>query len=145
MATFDKVPVVIQAIEDDGYHLLCEVKIGRKKLIALIDTGASKTVTSESLLAKSKSISLSDTVAASAKGMGTEDLQPQVAIIKKLQIGKQTLSNLTVGVLSFSHIELVYQQLGIKPFDLIIGGDILVKLKAVINYNKSFMKLAKLG
>lgn len=136
-----KIPITIENIDGDGFHLFMEIKIGRKKLRALIDTGASKSVIGKETLRKLKGVEAVSESDSQAKGIGEQMLDTTIARIKKLKIGSAELKNLHVGVLDLRHIRNTYKSIGITPFTVIIGGDVLAHFGAVINYKKSWIQI----
>lgn len=136
-----KIPITIENIDGDGFHIFIEVRIGRKKIRALLDTGASKSVIGEKSLLKLKGVEAIRESESQAKGIGEEMLDTTIAIIKKLKIGTCELRNLHVGVLDLSHIRSTYKSIGVTPFTMILGGDVLAHFGAVINYKKSWLKI----
>jgi hypothetical protein len=58
------------------------------------------------------------------------------AIIENIRIGDLLISNLEVAVLDLSTINIAYRQLNHPEVLGVLGGDILMKYKAVINYGK---------
>ncbi len=136
-----RIPITIDNIDGDGFHIFMEVHIGKKKLRALIDTGASKSVLGKDILSALKKVKLMSESESQAKGIGEQMLDTTVAKIKKLKLGRLEIENLYVGVLDLSHITMTYQTIGVEPFDMILGGDILEHFNAVINYKKGWLKL----
>ncbi len=141
MAKSTRIPIVIENLEGDGYHIYIEVRVGKKKLKALIDTGASKTVLDRSLAAGIKKINLVDVELTQAKGLGEGMLDTSIARIPKLRIGRMTIEDHYVGLIDLAPIQETYRSLGLEPFDMILGGDILRTHEAIISYRKRWMKL----
>lgn len=138
-----RVPITIENIDGDGFHIFTEIQIGKKTLRALIDTGASKSVMGKKLVGKLKNLEVVSSGESQAKGIGEEMLDSTIARIKKIHLGELEMKNLHVGVLDLSHITKTYKLMGIEPFAMIIGGDILSHFDAVINYKKCWMKLSE--
>jgi len=136
-----KIPITIDNIDGDGFHIFMELHIGKSKLRALIDTGASKSVLGKAILPSLKNVKLVSESESQAKGIGEQMLDSTVAKIKKLKIGRLEIEDLYVGVLDLDHITTTYQTIGVEPFDMIVGGDILEHFEAIINYGKSYLKL----
>lgn len=141
MAKIYKTPIIVEHIDGDGFHIFTEVKIGRKRYRALIDTGASKSVFDISASAAVKKLVKVEDVSTEAQGLGTTGMETAVACLAKMKIGDLEVKSLYLGLLDLSHITSMYQNLGIEPFALIIGGDILQEYEAVINYRKGTLTL----
>ena len=143
MAKTTRVPVTIENIDGDGYHIFTTVIIERQPFRALIDTGASKTVISSEVAARLNEAEVLGQQDSTAKGIGNEEVTTGLLLVKKIRLGKIKLENLIVGQIEFGHITSAYSQLGIPPFEVIIGGDMLRHFKAVISYEKEWLKLRK--
>ncbi|MBI1222127.1 MAG: hypothetical protein GC180_05940 [Bacteroidetes bacterium] len=138
-----RIPITVESIDGDGYHIFTSLYIGKVKLRALIDTGASKSVLGKDAIDILKKVELISESSSQAKGIGEQMLETTVAKVKKLRIGSFELKDIYTGVLDLSHITQTYQSIGVKPFDMILGGDILDHFQAVINYKKSWLKLRR--
>ena len=134
------VPLLILQIENDGMHLLMKTKINNKIAKLIVDTGASRTVLDKNRIhrfVKHKNFEKQEAISA---GLGTANMESHVVEIKKLEIGhpgnKLKLENLKLVILDLSHVNNSYAQIGMKEIDGVLGGDILMKYKAVIDYGK---------
>ncbi|MDT3402462.1 retropepsin-like aspartic protease [Mucilaginibacter terrae] len=135
------IPLQVIDMQGDGYHLLVNVKIGRKKYNVVLDTGASKTVFDHELLAKAnKSIVMEATHRLSA-GLGTLSMESFTAVVPVFNIGRLELPDFEVAVLDLSTINQAYAQLNHPEVLGVLGGDILMQYKAVIDYGKKRLKL----
>ncbi len=137
------IPLQIIDLHDDGYHPLVEVILFGKTFIVVLDTGASKTAFDQAMLAQvseTTSILESDRL---STGLGTNTMQSFTAIISGMQIGDITVADFEVAVLDLSSINIAYGQMGHPQVLGVLGGDILMQYKAVIDYGKQVMKLKK--
>jgi hypothetical protein len=135
------IPLHTIDLQDDGYHLLVEVKIGRKRYKLVLDTGASKTVFDQTMLAQAHTnVNVQSTDRLSA-GLGTLTMQSFTAVLPELKIGRLKLSDFVVAVLDLSTINQAYAQLNHPQVLGVLGGDILMRYNAVIDYGKQKMSL----
>ncbi|MDN3583780.1 retropepsin-like aspartic protease [Mucilaginibacter flavus] len=137
------VPLQIIDLHDDGYHPLVEVILFGKTFIMVLDTGASKTAFDQAILAEAStatSITASDRL---STGLGTNNMESFTATIKGMRIGKFKIDAFEVAVLDLSTINVAYSQMGHPQVLGVLGGDILMKYKAVIDYGKQVMKLTR--
>lgn len=135
------VPLQILRIENDGMHLLAKTKINNKVARLVVDTGASRTVLDKNRIhrfVKEKEFVKHEAV---STGLGTNTMESHIAEIRKFQIGKVTLADIVFVLLDLSHVNQSYSQIGMKEIDGVLGGDILMKYKAVIDYGKRKMIL----
>lgn len=137
-----KINIILQQVSD-GFHIFCNVKLGKNNCRALIDTGASKSVLSKSFKEK---LNLEEFVIPNDNQIsGIHPGQTDISFVKieNLSFGKFTICDFITGIIDLEHINEQYKILGIKPFDLIIGGDILAETNAVIDYKNKTLVLTK--
>ena len=58
-----------------------------------------------------------------------------------IELGRAKVFNLYCGLIDLEHVGETYKAMGLKPFDVIIGGDILKLLNAEISYKEDYIKL----
>ena len=116
-----------------SYHIATHVKIGRRKLRMIIDTGASQTLISSSLAEKLELETTLPEIDNITVGIGEGSLTPQFTSLPSCKIGDIRIENLTCLVLPMDHINETYKTIGQKPIDGIIGNDILLLLKSMID------------
>ncbi|WP_184542629.1 retropepsin-like aspartic protease [Mucilaginibacter sp. FT3.2] len=137
------IPLQIIDLHDDGFHPLIEVILFGKAFIMVLDTGASKTAFDQTMLAEASqttSILASDRL---STGLGTNTMESFTATIKGMRIGSFKVAAFEVAVLDLSTINIAYSQMGHPQVLGVLGGDILMKYKAVIDYGKQVIKLKK--
>jgi len=114
-------------------HLLLKAKINGIEGHFILDTGASNScvgfdgVNHFTLLAAD-----SDTKAAGAGGIG---MLTQTSVKNTLKLGRWSTKKLALVIFDMSHVNQALQQYKAKPVHGIIGADILIKGKAIIDYN----------
>lgn len=138
-----KIPIEPIKIDDDGYHLFIECLINKKKARLLIDTGASKTVFDlnriDSFFEKKKQKrKMKDKL---STGLGTSTMQSKSMRLDEFDISGITYWNFNAILLNMEHVNKSYTSLKIQPIDGVLGSDILMSHKAVINYGKKLLKL----
>jgi predicted aspartyl protease len=135
------IPLQVIDMEQDGFHPLISVTLFGKPFTLVLDTGASKTAFDETMIrAEGLETTLSDAL---STGLGTNSMVSSTAIIHDLQIGSLLVDEFEAAVLDLSMINIAYAHLG-HPIVLgVLGGDILMKYKAVINYGKKTLVLIK--
>jgi predicted aspartyl protease len=135
------VPLQIIDLHEDGFHPLVNVTLFGKPFILVLDTGASKTAFDQSMLTQANSetnITISDRL---STGLGTNSMTSSTAMIHNLYIGDLLIEAFEVAVLDLSTINIAYAQLGHPQVLGVLGGDILMKYKAVIDYGKQVVVL----
>lgn len=139
-----KLPITFQQLEGDGFHIFTEIRVFNDTFFALIDTGASKTVFSDKVIKMYPSLEMMDVNDNLAAGIGEDKISAKMALFPELYLGKAKLSNFYCGIIDFSHVHAAYETMGLIPFDVIIGGDILHALQAEISYKQAFLKIQPL-
>jgi predicted aspartyl protease len=135
------VPLIIIDLHQDGFHPLVEISVFGKPFLVVLDTGASKTAFDHALLIQANSgmdIIVSDHL---STGLGTNSMASSTAIIHNLYIGSLLVTEFEIAVLDLSTINNAYRQLGHPEVLGVLGGDILMKYKAVIDYGKQTLIL----
>lgn len=109
----------------------------------VLDTGASKTAFDQTMLSEANetmNILASDKL---STGLGTNTMESFTATVSDLYIGDLPIAEFEVAVLDLSTINVAYGQMGYPQVLGVLGGDILMKYKAVIDYGKRVLKLRK--
>ena len=137
------IPLQIIDLHDDGFHPLLEVTLFDKAFIVVLDTGASKTAFDRTVLFEANetmAVLASDRL---STGLGTNTMESFTAVISGMLIGDMPIADFEVAVLDLSTINIAYSQMGHPQVLGVLGGDILMKYKAVIDYGKQVLKLKK--
>jgi predicted aspartyl protease len=137
------VPLQIIDLHQDGFHPLLNIKVFGKPFIVVLDTGASKTAFDKTMLLmayQNAIVTISDRL---STGLGTNNMESSTAIITDMCIGKLLINEFEVAVLDLSTINNAYSQLGHPEVLGVLGGDILMKYKAVIDYGKGKLFLRR--
>lgn len=135
------IPFNILSIDNEGFHLLIKLKINNKNANFIIDTGASKTVMDKTRIGnyvKEKEFGMHDKL---SSGLGTNTMESHFTIIKKMKIGEIEILKYNTVLLDLSHVNSSYEQVGLKPIEGVLGSDILLQYKAVIDYERKILKL----
>ncbi|MCO4819527.1 MAG: clan AA aspartic protease [Bacteroidetes bacterium] len=130
------VPIQVVHLGEEGTHIFCKAKVNGVKARVLIDTGASKTVLSKSFaltLKGLKEVSVSDN---STSGIGPESVEATFVRLRSLRFKSLKIKKLVVGTIDVSHVDAMYDTLNVKPFDMILGGEVLESYNVVIDYKK---------
>jgi len=136
-----KIPLQIIDLHEDGYHPLVEITIYGKPYILVLDTGASKTAFDHTMLLQSGDGALIKSSDRLSTGLGTNTMISSTALINEMYIGDLHISEFEVAVLDLSSINIAYRQLNHPEVLGVLGGDILMKYKAVIDYGEQLLSL----
>lgn len=136
------IPLKLLNLQDDGFHLLVEVVVFKEKHFAVLDTGASRSVFDKLLIERhlAETLHVSEEINAATLFTTTTTIQ---ATIPEVKIGPLKIKNYETVAFDLQSVTETYQQFGHPPIIGIIGGDILMRYKAVINYKKLVLRLCK--
>ena len=113
-------------------HLLIKAKINGVKGNFILDTGASSScVGFESIELFQLKAGKSKT---KASGAGATGMFTQLAKNNTLQLGRWKSEDFDLVIFDLSHVNLALQQHKAKPVHGIIGADVLLQGKAIIDY-----------
>ena len=127
-------------MQDEGFHLLVEIFAFGQKLLAVVDTGASRSVFDQSFMKENvKDLQYSKESQATTLFATSNTFQ---AVIPELKIGRLRLLNYLTIALDLQTVNEAYEDLGHPRIIAILGSDLLLKHKAVINYNIMKLRLA---
>ncbi|MBU1370153.1 MAG: retroviral-like aspartic protease family protein [Bacteroidetes bacterium] len=135
-----ELPFQLISIEGDGYHIMVNGKINGLDARFLVDTGASRTVfdiegikkfVPEPEFLENEKLST---------GLGTNEMPSMVVEIDKLSFGEAFIEYYTAIAIDLKHVHFSYQNLGLPPIDGVLGGDLLVRFRSVINYKTRKIK-----
>ncbi len=136
-----KIPIQIIELEPDNYHIIISgTFIDERTENWVIDTGASKTVFDKNL-DKYYSVLEGESDEIHTAVIGEQPQEILLAILKPLQMGRLNIENLKVALLDFSHINNLYSNTTDLKICGLIGGDFLMKYRAVIDYKKQVLIL----
>lgn len=134
-------PLELHQIEAGNYHIFIYVKVGRNKVRLLLDTGASKTAFDSTQMQKLIHSTHPDVQEMHSVGLGSSHVETQLKKLNSMRFGELKLQHVEVAVLDISHVNQAYQMMGIPEIAGVLGSDILVLLKAVINLEKKTLSL----
>ena len=119
------VPLILINLQDDGFHLLVEIVVFGQKLLAVVDTGASRSVFDKTFIEiHIKGLESTEETHATTLFTTSSTLQ---ATIPKLKIGRLMIKDYEVVCLDLEAVNQAYEGLGHPPIIAIIGGDLLLK------------------
>lgn len=120
-------------IEKDGFHLLVNVQINETNHKMVLDTGASKSVLDLNWVQNylKKPVEFEDE---SSVGLGGDNLRSFSTIMDCIKVGGLELKTEKIAVIDLGYVIESYKGLGLPEIKGILGGDILKKYGATIDY-----------
>ena len=141
MRRYIEVPIQLIDIEGEGFHIMVKGLIHGKEANFLIDTGASRSVFDLTrILEFIDNLNFEKKEGLSA-GVGSSDLESAAFIINSLAIGGFEINDYQAVGLDLGNVHEMYDKLNLPRIDGIIGGDLLKRYKAVINYRSKRLRL----
>ena len=145
MRRYIEVTLQLLDIEGEGFHIMVQGMIHGKEARFLIDTGASRSVFDP----KTISTFIDDLVFEKKEGMtagvGSTNLESATFKIDAFSIGELEINNYEAVALDLENIHEMYGKLHLPRIDGIIGGDLLRRYRAVINYRCKKMRITPLS
>ena len=125
-------------IEEDGYHILIDAVINGGIARLLLDTGASRTVFDEERIKAflGKENHSFEKIDKLSTGLGTNTMESHSVILNEFRLGETIFKDYHAVVLNMEHVNQSYVMIGHKPIDGVLGGDLLQKLKVVVDYRQ---------
>lgn len=129
-----QIPIQLLDIEGEGFHVLVKGKINGLEANFLIDTGASRSVFDPHVITRFIDSPSFEKKTGITAGVGGNDLESSTFTINTLSFGDIDIHHYEAVALDLENIHETYQKLGLPAIDGIIGGDLLYRLKATLNY-----------
>ncbi len=130
------VKILLTELDKGGYHLFLNLKINGKRCRFLIDTGASKSVIDKGYFIKNIGSKSLKTIKQETTGLHSSVPESYFGVIKELEVGKQKVKNYSIAAVDLSHVNMTYGKLKKPKIQGILGSDLMVKYKMIIDYGK---------
>ena len=141
MRRYIEVPLQLLDIEGEGFHIMVKGMIHGKEANFLIDTGASRSVFDPKTISNFIDDIQFEKKEGLTAGVGSSDLESATFKIDTFSLGALEITNYEAVALDLENIHEMYGKLGLPRIDGIIGGDLLKRYKAVINYRSKKLRL----
>jgi len=141
MAT--RIKLNIFSLDKDGFHVRLKVNINGKPAHFILDTGASRTVFDKNAVEKFLPESNIEAIDMAGSSASSNDLQFQITTVKELEIGSLKIKKYRCVIMDLTHVNMAYEMANRPKVHGILGGDILKKYKAKINYETKTLTLGK--
>ncbi len=141
MRRYIEVPLQLLDIEGEGFHIMVKGMIHGKEANFLIDTGASRSVFDPKTISNFIDDIQFEKKEGLTAGVGSSDLESATFKIDTFSLGALEITDYEAVALDLENIHEMYEKLNLPHIDGIIGGDLLKKHKAVINYRNKKLRL----
>ncbi len=120
-------------------HFEIRARINNTKGRFILDTGASKSCIG---IEDAEAFNLlTEESEHKASGAGPSEIDTLMSRKNTLEIGKFKLQRTQLILIDLQHINNALRKQNAEPVNGIIGADILIKAKAIIDYNKKYLYL----
>ena len=134
MRRYIEVPLQLLDIEGEGFHIMVRGTIHGKGANFLIDTGASRSVFDPKTISSFIDGLVFEKKEGMTAGVGSSDMESATFRIDVFSLGEMEIRDYEGVALDLENIHEMYGKLGLPRIDGILGGDLLKRHKAVINY-----------
>ena len=141
MRRYIEIPIQLLDIEGEGFHIMVKGMIHGKEANFLIDTGASRSVFDPKTISSFIDNLQFEKKEGLTAGVGSSDLESATFRIDVFSLGDMEIYDYEAVALDLENIHEMYGKLGMPHIDGIIGGDLLRRHKAVINYRNKKLRL----
>ena len=141
MRRYIEIPIQLLDIEGEGFHIMVNGTIHGKEASFLIDTGASRSVFDPKTISSFIENIEFEKKEGMTAGVGSSDLESATFRIDVFSLGGMEIFDYEAVALDLENIHEMYGKLGLPHIDGILGGDLLKRHKAVINYRNKKLRL----
>jgi len=141
MRRYIDIPLQLLDIEGEGFHVMVKGMIHGKEANFLIDTGASRSVFDPNTISTFIDDLEFEKKEGMTAGVGSSDLESATFRIDAFSIGGLEIADYEAVALDLENIHEMYEKLGLPRIDGIIGGDLLKRYKAIVNYKSKKLRL----
>lgn len=136
-----KIPLETISIEPKGTHLVLDVEVNGNKLKVVLDTGASRSVFDLDYLKSIEPELVVKEEEAKSAGVGAVDIVSYTAVIESFGIGQQQIKQFEIAAMNLVAVLQSYEKIGAVKIHGVLGGDILLKGNAQIDYATKELRL----
>ena len=141
MRRYIEVPLQLLDIEREGFHIMVQGRIHGKEAHFIIDTGASRSVFDPKTISTFIDDVQFEKKEGLSAGLGTSDSEIITFKIESFFIGDLEIRHYEAAAMDMGIVDDMYGKVGLPHIDGLIGGDLLKRYKAVINYRSKKLRL----
>jgi hypothetical protein len=137
------IPVKLVELDNQSFHLLIEARINDISLNLIIDTGASRTVFDKKILEGCFNGHEMELQNIQSAGIMADQIESKMAIADVFRIGNLELNKYPVIMIDLEAINKLYLKVAGEKIHGLLGSDFLLKMRAIIDYEKLVLILRK--
>ena len=140
---YSYIKIRLLSLNEGGYHILIQGKLNGKRLFFIVDTGSSRTVLDEDVV----NVLCEQSVVKNAEGkavtLSPKTIDIATVNVDSLSFGKTLIKNYQCVVMDLSGVHNAYSELKLPRIHGIVGGDLLKRCGAVIDYETCRLRLSR--
>ncbi len=125
----------LENLHQNGYHVFVTVQVNGLRCRFLVDTGASKTVVDKTYVEKKFGKQIVKTIQQQTTGLHSTTHESYTARLATLGLGTVVIKNCTLAAIDLSHVNATYALLKKKKIQGILGSDLMVRERMIIDYS----------
>ena len=130
------VKIILGEFDKGGVHLFLNLKVNGIKCRFLIDTGASKTVLDKTYFEQKIGKKSLRTIKQETTGLHSSVSESHFGKVKEIILGSQVIKNYDIAAIDLSHVNMVYKGAKKPKINGILGSDLMLKYKMIVDYGK---------
>ena len=135
--------IALWELDPEGFHIVTSGRLHGTPVRLLIDTGANHSCFDRNFI-ESLQIPIHETEKDDVNiGIGGSEFQSDILTISHFKIGRILVPPSPFRLLDLQPVCAAYENVGFKPIHGIIGGDLLHRFHAVIDYGNKTLTLYK--
>ena len=136
-----EIPLQIIELENNNYHILVEGSFDDGTSACwIIDTGASKSVLDSNLSQFYEPIESDNEEDYQSAGINQGMMETSVGKILHLRFGNLDLTNQKMALIDLKHVNDIYEKYTTYKIAGLLGGDILMQYKCIIDYERKIIQ-----
>lgn len=131
------VKIQLQKVEipPGGIHLALNITLNEKQVRVVLDTGASRSVLDLEFFKELFPEAVLKEEVSDSAGVGASGLESFTSWIPSFYIEGLEVENYELALMDLSHVKTSYLNIGEEAIYGVIGGDVLEKFEAIIDYS----------
>ena len=132
----NSVKIILGSFDEGGYHLFLSLKVNGVKCRFLIDTGASKSVLDKKYFEDKIGKKYIKTVKQETTGLHSSTAESHFGKVKTIELGHHVIKDYNIAAIDLSHVNQVYRNTKKPKINGILGSDLMLKYKMIVDYGK---------
>ena len=136
-----EIPLIIIELEKDNFHILIEGNFADQiPHYWIVDTGASKTVLDINQVAAYEIIESDNSEDYQSAGINQGMMETMVGKMAQINFNELCIKGLKVALIDLSHVNDIYRKFTSVRVAGLLGGDILMHYKCMIDYERKIIQ-----